>query len=430
MFPAITIPHLTDVPLPEVRRARLRHPSAPPVADIAAAVRAALDRSRRLAALPPGAEVAVAVGSRGIADIATLARATVDWLRDRGLAPFVVPAMGSHGGATPEGQRAVLHHLGVTETALGCPIRATMATVEYGTIAQGVACRFDAHAAGAAAVVPIARVKAHTSFDRPIESGLVKMLAVGLGKQEGARNVHRLGVRGYTEVLPELARLALRRAPIACGLAVVENAAHRLCHVEGVEPEEFFAADERLLALAKRQMPRLPLTQLDALTCELVGKEISGAGMDYSVIGRTDIRTIPNPEHIVITKIAVLGLSEATAGNGIGVGVADFIPKACADALDLEAMYMNAITATMGEKARIPIVLPTEREVMHALLATCWALDPTQARYGQIRSTLHLDEMLVSEPVAAELAGRPDVDLDDRTEPLRFDADGRLLTRV
>lgn len=430
VFPVITIPHLAQVELPSVQRVRLHHPSAPSIAAIEATVWQELARSRRLTALPKGSSVAVGVGSRGVAEIPTLARAIVGWLKDKGLAPFIVPAMGSHGGGTAEGQRAMLHHLGVTEQAVGCEIRATMETVRYGTTEEGITSCFDANAAGAAAVVLIARVKAHTSFDRPIESGLVKMIAVGLGKQDGARNVHRLGVRGFRDVLPNLARLAIAKAPLAYGIAVVENARHELCRIEGVEPERFFEADERLLIEAKRQMPHLPFQQLDALACELVGKEISGAGMDYSVIGRTDIRTIANPEHIVIIKIAVLGLSEATAGNGMGVGVADFIPKACADSLDLLAMYMNAITAAVVDKARIPTVLPTEREVMQALLATCWAADPAQARYCQIRSTLHLDEIMVSPALARELAGRADAELVGEPMPMRFDDEGRLLTRV
>jgi hypothetical protein len=430
MFPAITIPHLAQVPLPEVQRLRLTPPAAEPVADVESAVWRELAASRRLAALPRGAAVAVAVGSRGVADIPVLARAVVGWLKDKALTPFIVPAMGSHGGGTAEGQAGVLAHLGVTEASVDAPVRATMETVVLGRTPEGIECRFDANAAGAAAVVVIARVKSHTSFDRPVESGLVKMVAVGLGKQAGARNVHRLGVRGYTEVLPALARIALGTAPLAYGIAVVENGRHELVRVEGVEPERFFAADERLLAEAKRLLARLPFRRLDALACELVGKEISGAGMDYAVIGRTDIRGVPNPEHIFINKIAVLGLSQATGGNGIGVGVADFMPKAAADQLDLLAMYMNCITATMVEKARIPVVLPTEREVVQALVATSWALEPKAVRYCQIRSTLHLEEILVTPELVPELAGRADAEVLGQPEPLRFTDDGRLLTRV
>jgi hypothetical protein len=429
-FPEIHIPHLAGVALPPVRRVRIPQPTAPRLPDLAGAVAREMAKSRRLVTLPRGARVAVGVGSRGVADIPILAKAVVDSLKDRGLEPFIVPAMGSHGGGTAEGQRGVLAHLGVTEESVGAPVHATMETVEYGKTLDGIPCRFDAEAARADAAVIIARVKSHTSFDRPIESGLTKMVAVGLGKQEGARAVHRLGPRGYSEVLPALARIAIEASPVAFGIAVVESGRHEVVHVEGVEPESFGAADERLLVEAKRLLARLPFAQIDALLCEYVGKEISGAGMDYAVIGRTDIRGIPNPPRPFIHKIGVLGLTEATGGNGIGVGVADFMPRDTANRLDLKAMYMNAVTATMGEKARIPIVLPTEREVVQALVATSWALDSSRARYCQIRSTLHVEEILVSPMLLDDIAGEPGVETLGPEEPLRFDAGGRLLTRI
>ena len=243
-FPEVHLPHLKDVPLPPMLRLGLSHPTAEAVADIGAAVDEALARSRQLADLRRGASVAVAVGSRGIAHIPKVVAAAVRHLRQRGFEPFIVPAMGSHGGATAEGQAGVLAHLGVTEASVGAPIRATMETAEYGATLHGIPSRFDKNAAEADAVLCINRVKSHTSFDRPIESGLTKLIAVGLGKQAGAQNVHRLGPRGYTEVLPELARIAIEHAPIAFGIALVENADKQLVVVEGVEPENF-AADRR-----------------------------------------------------------------------------------------------------------------------------------------------------------------------------------------
>jgi hypothetical protein len=429
-FPVVRLPHLDAVPLPPVMRVRLHHPEGPPpVGDLGAAVRQALAGRRRLDALPPGASVAVAVGSRGIARIDEVAAHAVAALRERGFAPFVVPAMGSHGGGTAEGQAAVLAKLGVTEARVGAPIRATMETVDYGATPDGIRCKFDRHAAGADAVVPIARVKSHTSFDRPVESGLTKMVAVGLGKQEGARNVHLLGPRGYTEVLPALARIALDHAPIACGIALVESARKQLVVVEGVEPEDFAAADERLLRVAKSLLARLPFEQIDALIVEQLGKEISGAGMDYAVMGRTDIRGIPNPPRPFVHKIAVLGLSEATGGNGVGLGVADFTTLAVANALDLTAIYMNSVTATMVEKARIPVVLPDDATAVRATVATCWRADPENARLCVIRSTLHLGEILVSPGLFGDLAGDARAEVLSDPAPLAFDGDGRLVTR-
>ena len=428
-LPAVDLPHLHSVPLPPVMRAKLALPSAPPVADVAEAVQAELTKCAALSGLGAGAEVAVAVGSRGVANIDVLARTTVRYLRDLGLEPYIVPAMGSHGGGTADGQVAVLAHLGVTDETVGAPVRATMDVVTYGTTSDGVPCAFDSNAAGADAIILLARVKAHTSFDRPIESGLTKMVAVGLGKAEGARNVHRLGARGYSEVLPALARIALANAPIVYGIAVVENADHQLVTVDGVTPEAFAAADARLLTEAKSMMARLPFSQIDVLVVEQIGKEISGTGMDYAVTGRTDMRGIPNPPKPYVHKLVALGLTAATDGNGVGLGVADFTTLAATNALDLKSMYMNVITSTFVEKARIPLALATEKEAIQAALATCWRLDPENTRYCQIRSTLHLDEVLVSPGLFADVADASGVEALSEPTTLRFDETGRLLDR-
>jgi len=426
VFPAVAIPSLISVALPPLYRVSLSQPSAPALPDPEERLAAAIAATDSLAGIAPGAEIAIAVGSRGIARIARLVRASVDAVRARGFAPFIVPAMGSHGGGTPQGQLAVLAKLGVTEETAGAPIRASMDVVELGRLEDGMPVCFDAHAAGAAAVMVIARVKSHTSFDRDIESGLSKMVAIGLGKQAGARSVHRLGPHGLRDVLPAAARLAIANSPLAFGIAVVENARHEIVELEGVPAADFLDADRRLLKRAKSLLARLPFDQLDVLVCEELGKEISGAGMDYGVIARTDIRGIANPQHIAITKIALLRLTARTAGNGVGVGVADFMPRETANALDLKAMYENAITAAMAEKVRIPIVLPSDREVLQASMATCWAAEPAAVRWCQIRNTLSLDEVLVSRALWQELGAPGDGD----GQQMRFDPDGRLETRV
>ena len=429
-FPAIHLPHLDGVELPEVMRVRLKHPHADPVPDVEGSVRNAVLNSRRLQDLKTGSSVAVAVGSRGIAKIPVLARTVISALKEMGFEPFVVPAMGSHGGGTAEGQAAVLKKLGVSEETVGAPIRATMETVEYGQTLEGIPCRFDANAARADAIVTIARVKSHTSFDRPVESGLCKIIAVGLGKQAGAQNVHRLGPRGYNEILPQLVRIALDHAPLAFGIAVVENSDHDLVHIEGVEPENFVEADERLLVMAKKFLARLPFPQIDALLVELIGKEISGAGMDYAVTGRTDIRGIPNLKQPFVVKVGLLGLTEATAGNAIGIGVADYTTMEAANGCDLKAMYMNSVTSTMVEKVQIPVVLPDERTVIRAMVATCWALDTPSVKFCQIRSTLDINEVLVSRALYEDVAHLSTVEKLSEPEPMRFDDAGRLLNRV
>ena len=226
-----------------------------------------------LTALAAGARVAITCGSRGIRSKPAVVKAAVVWLKERGLSPFIVPTMGSHGGAVAEGQVTLLAELGFTEEAMGCPIDASMEVVKLGETSAGIAVHFDRRAFEADAVLVVGRVKSHTSFDREVESGLTKMVAIGLGKAEGARFVHRLGVRGYMEVLPEWARIAIREAPLAYGLAIVENAEREAAVIEGVEPEDFYETDARLLKTAKGCVPKLPFGQIDVLAVETAGQE-------------------------------------------------------------------------------------------------------------------------------------------------------------
>lgn len=432
LFPEIYLPALRDVQLPRVYAARLTHRETAPIEDLLETVERELGRSSALGELGasvPGAAVAVAVGSRGIAGLVEVVSAAVGWLRRHGLNPFIVPAMGSHGGADAAVQRGILEALGVTEARVGAPIVSSMAVTELGLSAVGVPCYFSSDALSADAILVINRVKSHTSFDRPIESGLTKMVAVGLGKAPGAQAVHRLGPAGLRDVLPELAQIAISRAPIAYGLALVENAAKELIRIEGAEPGQFAAVDERLLVLAKEHLARLPFDQLDVLVVQEIGKDISGMGMDYAVIGRTDIRGVPNPLRPFIHKIVALSLTAASHGNAQGIGVADFIPRHLADGIDLVDLYTNSIAASVIEKARIPPVLPNDHETIKAAVATCWQPRREEVRLCIIRSTLRLEQILVSAPLAAELAAVPGAEVSDVALPIRFSKDGQLQTR-
>ena len=427
-FPDVVLPHLDSVQLSPLSRVRLRQPDVPALSDPLNEMTAALDSRADLFALPAGSSVAVAVGSRGVARIDEITHAAVNWLKGHGLDPFIVPGMGSHGGGTAEGQVAVLAKLGVSEATMGCQIRSSMDTVSYGKIDGGLTCHFDANAAGADGILVINRVKAHTSFPRPIESGLSKMLAVGLGKAEGARQVHILGPRGLKEVLPKLAARIVEKAPLLAGIAVVENAEKQISCVDVAAPREFYDVDKRLLVEAKAAMARLPFSQIDGLIVEQVGKEISGAGIDPAISGRTDIRGVDNPSEPFIHKVAALDLTERTAGNGIGVGMADYIPRRTADRLDLMAMYMNAVTATILEKAFIPIVLPDDLSCLRALEATCWASG--SPRICQIQSSARLDWIAVSNPLLSELRTAGLI-LDEEPPALpRFDEENRLISRL
>lgn len=426
-FPAIRLPQFEKEKLPPVMLARLRHPaSAEPVDPVTATI-AALDGSKRLAKLKPGARVAITCGSRGIQSKPTVVKTTVAWLKKKGYQPFAVPTMGSHGGAVAEGQVKLLAELGFTPETLGCPIEATMEVVQLGVTSHGLPVYFDANAAKADAVVVVNRIKSHTSFDREVESGLTKMVAIGLGKAQGARFVHRLGTVGYAEVIPEWARIAIANSPIAFGLGIVENAQKKPVVIEGTEPENFYATDARLLSLAKSFIPRLPFEHMDVLAIEYMGKNISGVGMDPAVTGRFDIRYLPNPPKPVINKLVLLGVTPEAHGNAIGIGAADYITKSVADELDLYAMYMNACTSTFTERVRIPPVMADDKAALQAAVGTSWRIDGENAKLCIARSTLHLDQVLISPSLAEDLGDRGEVI--SSPMPIAFDNNGRLATR-
>jgi len=429
-FPSLTFGHLDGVILPRVARVRLKHATGNPIADVEGAVRDAVTRCERLKALPTGSEVAVALGSRGIAEIGRIGRTAVAAVREMGLSPFVVPAMGSHGGGTAEGQAEVLARLGMTVESLGAEIRSSMEVVDYGELEDGIRCKFDRTAAAAAAIIVINRVKSHTTFERSIESGLVKMTAVGLGNADGARAVHRTGPMALTDVLPRLAAISLEKSPIALGIALVENAQEKLVAIEAVAPEDFFEADKRLLVLAKSFIARLPFESVDALVVEEIGKDISGSGMDYAVTGRADLRSIPNPKTPFVSRIAVLGLSKATGGNGLGIGLADFTTVDVTDRIDLHHIYTNSLASTMAEKSRIPIVLANDLDALRATVSTSWSRSDPSTKLCLIRSTLHLDEILISESLAEEARRSPLFESMGDFFDLEFNGAGRLVTRV
>ena len=427
IFPAIHLPQFADEPLPEVVTAKLHHPVTPALDDVASTTRAVLERSHRFKELPAGSRVAITCGSRGIRSMPLVVATAVNWLKERSLRPFIVPAMGSHGGARAESQTALLAELGYTPQSMGCKIESSMEVVQIGTTSHGIPVWIDKKASEADAILIVNRIKAHTSFDREVESGLSKMVAIGLGKAEGARLIHRLGAIGYLEVLPEWAGIAIAAAPIAYAIGIVENAEKHAAIIEGAEPEDIATTDARLLPVAKANTPKLPFAQIDVLVVERIGKNISGTGMDTGVIGRSYIRGRPSQDNPLIHKLAVLNLTPEAHGNGLGLGLADFMTAEAANSLDLYAMYMNSCTSTFTERVRLPIVLADEKEVLQAAAATCWRLNGGDARLCIIRSTLHLDQILVSPVLAEELGDKGEIL--DSPQQLEFDDSGRLLTR-
>jgi hypothetical protein len=375
--------------------------------------------------LKPGASIAIAVGSRGIGDLATIVGEVVAWAKSQDAQPFIVPAMGSHGGATADGQEAVLAGYGITEAGVGAPVRATMDVVELPRGDCSIPVYMDALAAAADGVILINRVKPHTSFHGRFESGLMKMMTIGLGNRAQAAAVHRLGVRGLRDVMPELARQVLRSGKVLLGVAIVENAYDEPLEIQAIRAPEIPEAEPGLLELARRHMPRLPVDALDLLIVDAMGKDISGVGMDSNVIGRLRIHGEPEPERPDIRAITVHDLSPGSHGNANGMGLADVVTRRLYEKIDFAATYANVITSTFLERAKVPIVAETDREAVAIALRSAGLDDVDKARIIRIRNTLRLDELEVSPAVLASLRARPGVERLDGGGPL-LDADGAL----
>lgn len=409
---------------PRMLRVRQRF-EAPRVTDVAAAVRAELARIGLAEVIRPGESVAVAAGSRGIAKLAIAVRAVVDVVRELGGVPFIVPAMGSHGGATPEGQRAILASLGVTEEAVGAPIHAAMDTVLVGTTEDGVLVHSARVALEADAVMLVNRVKPHTTFDAPIESGLLKMLVIGLGKEAGAsachRAIHRLG---FLRVVTSAARVLLPRLRLVAGVALVENAHEATALVEAVRPDHLETRERDLLVRARRWMGRLPVDVVDLLIVDEMGKNVSGSGMDTNVIGRKPEGGADGAPRV--KRVFVRGLTADTHGNAYGVGFADFTTDRLVDAMDYRTTAINCLAAAHPEAGVVPLHFATDREAIDAALATAGVEDPSTARVVRIASTLRLEDVQVSEACVGALAGREDVAVVERPRALVFDAAGNL----
>jgi hypothetical protein len=415
---------LADVPLPRLVPVRQRFP-ATEVLDLEAAVRAELARPGTGDTVRPGATIAIAVGSRGIAELARLVAALVAELRRRGASPFVVPAMGSHGGATAEGQVAVLGKLGVTEAAIGCPIRATMEVVEVGRLTSGLPVLVDRLAHAADGVVVVNRVKPHTAFRGPSESGLVKMIAIGLGKQKGADVYHAFGFGHMAGHVVEAATVSLSRTRILFGLAIVEDAYDRPALVEAVPAAGIVSRDAELLGVARANMPRILLDPLDVLVVDRIGKEFSGSGMDPNVTGRFATPFASGGARV--GALVALDLSDATAGNGNGIGMADFTTRRLVSRLDLVAMHANALTSRVTPSVRIPAAMDTDRDAIRAGVRTSGARDLARVRLVRVPDTLHLGEIEISEALLDEARAHPAIELAGPAREMAFDADGTLL---
>jgi Lactate racemase N-terminal domain len=423
--PETVLHHLLDpVPIPQMARVRYAIPTPAPLLDIRAAVREQMERAGARTMVRPGQRIAVGVGSRGIGRLPEIVAALVGELRALGAEPFIIPTMGSHGGATAEGQREVLRHLGVTPERVGAPIEAQMETVEVGRAADGTPVRLDRLALAADGIVFVARVKPHTAYRGPHESGLAKMIAIGLGKQAGAAVCHARGFGHMARMVPTLAEVALARAPIRFGLAVLENAYDEPYKLAVVPAQRILATEPALLDEARRAMPRIPFDSLDVLVIDEIGKNISGDGADPNITGRYATPDASGgPE---VNKQVVLDIADASGGNANGIGLADFTTVRAARKMDFGRTYPNALTSTVARPVALPMVLPSDRLAWAAALLTCNAVG-REPRLMRITNTLQLGAFWVSTALLDEVERDSTQQLLAGPQAVPFDSAGNVL---
>ena len=370
----------------------------------------------------PGASIAITVGSRGINNIARIARATVEAVKAEGGNPFIIPAMGSHGGATAEGQREILASYNVTEAAMGCPIRSSMDVVKIESDLE-MSVFMDKHAYESDGVILLNRIKPHTAYHGEFESGLVKMSVIGLGKERLANEIHTYGIYGLKTLLPQAGRLVLASGKIILGVGIVENAYDETAIIEALTPQEIITREPELLAIAKELMPSFPLNEIDVLIVDQIGKNISGSGMDPNVVGRMRINGEPDPDFPKVKVIVITDITEPSHGNACGIGLGDVTTRRLLNKVDWDATYMNAVTSGFYEHSMLPVVAETDRQAFE------WGIrashDPHKPKtIVRIKDTLHVSEMYVSEAALHEVKDR--VEIISEAGDL-FDAQGALI---
>jgi hypothetical protein len=403
-----------------------------PVDRIAATVEGELARLKLGQRVKPGQSVAITAGSRGVANIAIVIKAAVAHFKGLGTQPFIVPAMGSHGGGTAEGQRGLIEGYGITEEFCGCPIRASMETVIVCQAAEGFPVHFDKHAFGADHVLVVGRVKPHTNFVGDIESGLMKMMLIGLGKHEGAKIYHRAILNySFGQIVRSVAREVLAKCRIVAGIGIVENAYDQTAKIQAVAPEEFEAREKELLVLAKEWIPRLPFKTCDILLLDQIGKNISGSGMDTNVVGRKfNDHVAAEHEWPKIKRIIIRDLTEATHGNACGIGMSEFCRSRCVEKMDETITRINCLTGGHPTAAMAPLDYATDRECLDAALPTIGLTEPPQAKLMWAHNTLDVAEVECSVAYLNEARERSDLEVIKDPRPLPLDGAGNLPDRV
>lgn len=396
-----------------------------PPAEIAQVVHQQLSRPEIKSKIHEGMEIGITCGSRGVANIAIITRAIVDFVKECGAMPFVFPAMGSHGGATAEGQRGILEGYGVTEATMGCPIKATMETVEIGRLEDGMPVYMDKYAHEADGIILSGRIKAHTAFRGDHESGLMKMSVIGMGKQRGAETVHESGFIHMGKLMPRVARVILDHANVVAAVGMVENAFDQTDKIAALTKEEIWTEEPKLLLEAKSKMGRIWFDKVDVLVVDRIGKDISGDGMDPNVTGRFACADSASGG-IEVKRIVVLDLTEETHGNSNGVGMADVTTRRLLEKTDVDATYPNAVTSTVLEVVKMPLAANSDKTAIQLALRSCNGIDKANPYVVRIKDTMHLGEIYISEAMLEEARNNPNVEIVGSPEEWAFTEDGNL----
>ena len=420
-----TIDRLLDpIPIPRLVKVRQSF-ERPQVADVAGELVHKLGAGGAFARVKKGDRVAITAGSRGITGLPLVLKTIASEIRKAGGEPFLFPAMGSHGGATAEGQRDMLAGMGITEETVGAPIRASMETVEIGVSSNGFPVHLDRFAAEADGIVVVNRIKPHVAFRGPCESGLMKMIVIGMGKQKGADTCHELGFGTMAENLQTMGRVTLAKAKVLCGVALLENAYHETARVEVLPGDEIPVREPALLEEAWRLYPRLYFDRLDVLIIAEIGKDISGTGFDTNVVGRYHTPYVSGGP--TITRIACLDITARSHGNANGLGILDFTTRRAFDKFDFDNTYPNSLTSTVPTSVKIPMVLKSDRQAIQAAIKTCNILKKAEVRLTRIRNTVALDEIAVSENLLCEVRSNARLAVAGEPFALGFDANGNLF---
>lgn len=393
--------------------------------EIPEAVRRELSKEKFADQIKPGMNIAVTAGSRGIANVAIITKAITDFIASKGAKPFVVPAMGSHGGATAEGQIEVLEGYGITEEYLGCPIKSAMEVKMIGYTEEGQEVFIDKNVADADGIVISCRIKPHNAFRGKYESGIMKMMAVGLGKQVGAELVHSQGMNNIAKNIPLIGNAIIKNAPILFAIPCIENAFDETCKIVGVNKDEIVEEEPKLLQEAFANMPNIIVGECDVLVVDEIGKNYSGTGVDPNITGTFSTKYASGG--VKVQRTAMLSLSEESHGNGLGTGLASAITKRIFDKLDLEKMYPNCITSTVLESARIPCVVSSDKEAMQICIRTCVNIDKNNVRIVRIPNSLHIEHIMLSEAYYDEVKKYPNLVIESEPEYLEFDEEGNLF---